>query len=426
MSKLEKPISFAEKCRQYNINEHNAQGYKQRHPELTDEQVIEYYLTPKKQSFQSLCEQYCIKYNTAFGYKRKHPELTDEQVIDYFLSKTKKGKTFTEKLREHNISISRGRNYKQTHKNMTDEEIIRELLKDKEKTFTEKCEEYKLNPMTVNYYRDKCNAQSDEELIQYVIELRKNKPLSFKEKCEKAGVSYNAAYKQRHIHTELTDEQVIDLVLDAKNRESFKDKCKKAGISYGSALEYRKKKSGLSDDEIILEYKTYIAERQNNLGKICRENNIDYDIVSSYLHRHTNVTVNDAIRQCKIILTQRDEYVKELESICNEIGIAYNNEKNLKELCNRLNIRRDYISSLIKKHKCTTAEAFVKALNYKAGIIPDKESFAKKCERFNIDLVRAYGYRSCHPELTDEQIIVHYRPDCYINILGEIVDPTQN
>ncbi len=43
------------------------------------------------------------------------------------------------------------------------------------------------------------------------------------------------------------------------------------------------------------------------------------------------------------------------------------------------------------------------------------------CNQFGVNYKKAYNYKRNHPELTDEEIIIHYNPDCYINIFGEIV-----
>ena len=76
--------SFKDKCKKANISYNTALIYRIDHPELTDEQVIQYYLTPKEQSFADKCKKANINYHTAFEYRRNHPELTDEQVIVYY------------------------------------------------------------------------------------------------------------------------------------------------------------------------------------------------------------------------------------------------------------------------------------------------------------------------------------------------------
>ena len=47
------------------------------------------------------------------------------------------------------------------------------------------------------------------------------------------------------------------------------------------------------------------------------------------------------------------------------------------------------------------------------------------CIDANINYNKAKSYKRLHPELTIEQIIIHYRPDCYINIQGELIIPNK-
>lgn len=52
----------------------------------------------QKSRLRILCEQQGLKFNTVSSYKRNHPELTDEQVIQYYQSsKRLKLKQFCEK-----------------------------------------------------------------------------------------------------------------------------------------------------------------------------------------------------------------------------------------------------------------------------------------------------------------------------------------
>lgn len=59
---------------------------------------------------------------------------------------------------------------------------------------------------------------------------------------------------------------------------------------------------------------------------------------------------------------------------------------------------------------------------------PKKETVAtgslrQKCIKFNVDYEKARKYKYRHPELSDEQIIIYYRPDLRLNIFGEIILP---
>ena len=44
------------------------------------------------------------------------------------------------------------------------------------------------------------------------------------------------------------------------------------------------------------------------------------------------------------------------------------------------------------------------------------------CEKYNVDLQKALRCLLENPELTDEQVIIHYRPDLSINIFGDIIE----
>lgn len=79
-------MTFKQNCLQANINYNRAYNYKYKHPELTEEQVINYYLTSV--SFAEKCRQAGIEYRRAIEYKRRHPELNEEQAIEEY-SKSK-------------------------------------------------------------------------------------------------------------------------------------------------------------------------------------------------------------------------------------------------------------------------------------------------------------------------------------------------
>lgn len=51
----------------------------------------------------------------------------------------------------------------------------------------------------------------------------------------------------------------------------------------------------------------------------------------------------------------------------------------------------------------------------------DLERLKDLCINSKVDYNNALSFKVLYPELTDEQVIIHFRPDCYINILGELV-----
>ena len=60
---------------------------------------------------------------------------------------------------------------------------------------------------------------------------------------------------------------------------------------------------------------------------------------------------------------------------------------------------------------------------YEDNLIKIGFGLKQQCHKFNVDYDKALFLKISYPELTDDQIIMYYRPDCYINWMGELVDP---
>lgn len=80
-------------CRQAGINHINAEYYKRKHPELTDKQIIEWYINRNgkigrwdtgKESLHSLCKRFNINYQSAIAYRNNHKDLNNTQIIQHF------------------------------------------------------------------------------------------------------------------------------------------------------------------------------------------------------------------------------------------------------------------------------------------------------------------------------------------------------
>lgn len=50
-----------------------------------------------------------------------------------------------------------------------------------------------------------------------------------------------------------------------------------------------------------------------------------------------------------------------------------------------------------------------------------KMTFKEMCEKANINYNSACSYKSKHKELTNSEVIVHFRPDLRINIFGNVI-----
>lgn len=55
----------------------------------------------------------------------------------------------------------------------------------------------------------------------------------------------------------------------------------------------------------------------------------------------------------------------------------------------------------------------------------NKNELSEYCLSANINYKKASAYHHNHKELTAKQVIIYYRPDCYINILGQLVIPQE-
>ena len=75
------------------INITNAEYYKQHHPELTEEQVIDWYKqrngqvgrwTSDGETLYSLCKRYEVNYQSAITYRKHNSSLSNEQIILHY------------------------------------------------------------------------------------------------------------------------------------------------------------------------------------------------------------------------------------------------------------------------------------------------------------------------------------------------------
>ena len=82
----------------------------------------------------------------------------------------------------------------------------------------------------------------------------------------------------------------------------------------------------------------------------------------------------------------------------------------------------EFEDGTLLEHKCIS--------DFYSGLIRKIHSMhyprlGELCSKFNVNFSKALAFKKIHNDMSDEQIVVHYRPDCYINIFGEIIDHTQ-
>ena len=78
-------MTFLEQCEQLGIKRGTAQAYRKAHPELTEEQILEYYRDKEyNTSFTEKCRRASGNYNT---YRYNHRDLTPLQALMYYSGK---------------------------------------------------------------------------------------------------------------------------------------------------------------------------------------------------------------------------------------------------------------------------------------------------------------------------------------------------
>lgn len=154
---------------------------------------------------------------------------------------------------------------------------------------------------------------------------------------------------------------------------------------------------------------------------------IDAESISRVLIRFNGTDITRWVTYKKFLegtpYSKRYSITKEsytLKQFCVDNGIVYNT------LC-----------SFIKTHynkKVDTLDEYIDAYNRYLEYKNKKEDTfigkikkcLKSCDNLETIYNRLKEYKRLHPELTDEQVIIHYRPDCYINWLGELIIPSQH
>lgn len=194
-------------CEKHGINHEAAKSYKRSHTELTDEQIIDYYLNKcKKGTFKELCERNGISYRAAQCFKSNHNIKTYEETVKQMLAR---GKTFKDKCIDAGITNTQAaQSYRQSHPELTDEQVIEYYMSYKEKSFSQKCIDAGINPKTGQSAKDSARKKgitlTDEEIIASIANRTK-----FIEVCKKLGLNIASCSSYKALHTELTDEQII-------------------------------------------------------------------------------------------------------------------------------------------------------------------------------------------------------------------------
>lgn len=353
-------------------------------------------------SFKQKCEELDIDYTRAINYKYKHKGLTDEQVIKYFT--------------DTRIVV-----FGKVYKN------VQELAND-----------YKLKRNTILTRRRKTH-ESYEDIIKYYTDniLREDKKIVLKNRRIKNGqyieingetYSCNRAIKEFSLkegkirelieggmtraeavmytyNNNLTANSIEKVEYNGKIYNSITELLKSLDLSRARYRRYAERYPEKSLQEIIddmLDAVFIIDDKKYNTFKeACEASGLNYLYVHSYAKNH-NLKLKDAIEIYKC--AKRDN-----------VFILNKEFKTIKEACEHYKVSYDSVINYRNKNKDKSLdEVFEFVLN-------KKDSFTKLCVKYDVNYYNAMYHKRTHTELTDEQVIMYFRPDLYINIFGELV-----
>lgn len=201
--KQDKEISLASVCKRENVDIHSIRGYMKRH-NITVDEAIEMYRNKEKEDkerseFKKFCEENDINAYNAWVYKNKHPGITNEDILKHY-----KHESVSSKCKRLGISYSAVMGYKKEHPELDYNTIIEKYLHTKELTFTEKCRVAGIHYGSATSYRGNHPELTDEEVIERFIVKKRHMEL-----CKKFEVSYEIFMRYKRKHPELTDEEII-------------------------------------------------------------------------------------------------------------------------------------------------------------------------------------------------------------------------
>ena len=139
-----KEITFKALCQEKGVVYSNALYQRKKHPSLTDLEVIECCLKPKesltkeekekyykdkKKPFRVLCTEKGVDFSRAYMFKSRHPKMTDDEIIAYYVNKPLK-KLCT----KNKVSFIKALQLKLKDDTLEDDVIVSMLLKEKKNT----------------------------------------------------------------------------------------------------------------------------------------------------------------------------------------------------------------------------------------------------------------------------------------------------
>lgn len=192
-----------------------------------------------------------------------------------------------------------------------------------------------------------------------------------------------------------------------KCNTSLKSLCDKMNMNYNTFLKFRKahpEYSNMSNLELIQLWKSTHKNRSSrkNLIKLADKHGIDIELLYNYKRRHPELTDEQAVKS----------YIQSKQKVP------------FREKCRIAGINAVNAEYYKSTHPELTDEQIIDWYLSRDGKVgrwdTGEESLHSLCKRFNVNYQSAIAYRNRHRDLHNIQIIQHFKPDYYINILGEL------
>lgn len=209
--------------------------------------------------------------------------------------------------------------------------------------------------------------------------------------------------------------------------EEFRNKCIEAGIELYSEeyTQVRRNKDNHKDWSIeqCIEYvlnrsesRTEYKHKRDIYKQFREEHNIDkeeFRQISSYIRNQhkkgTDISLLDALHHVRHYNEYIDKEWKDKWSKVVESGILENTHRNS-------------VVDYMKKHIDCSIEDIINHFKYEKSERKEYPKLKEYCNILKLSYSNIVGYINRN-DCTMGQAIIHYRPDCYINWLGELVIP---
>ena len=418
-------IPLREYCREHDISFSMVQSrifrYKQKHPELSDDELVTYAMKEFKNHNYKYYYQgislidYCRKNNRSYqvvygrilNKKKTNPELSDEELViyaleDYHLPERGKyyyrGITLVEYCKNNQLAYTTFRNrilrYKQKHPELSDDELVIYAIENFENRackyyyqgilLTEYCRIHQLNYGHI-YYRilelkEIFPDLSNDELVIYAVEKYKENAqkysyhgIELQEYCQKNHLNYRTILwrilKQQRKFPQLPIQQIVDDVVNRftiYNRYYYqgmplKKYCALKDIHCKTVLvrisKQRKVNPQLTDDELVSyvlenfkysKYKYYYDGML--LSEYCRLHNIKYQAILARIHkilqdeRYLEKQIDEVVGLA-INRYEKRKYFDQLSQIF--VSLKKENDiLNIEQYCQFLHISLDNVETL--------------------------------------------------------------------------------